>query len=97
MGNLVLQATPALPEWQGEVLAQSYRQGLRTAPVRGRVRLERRAVKVACVVLRGLGGCEPTWLPGGYGISGMGGSADPWAKGGDERSKANCWTFGYRV
>jgi len=28
------------------------------------VRLERRAVKVACVVLRGLGGCEPTWLPG---------------------------------
>ena len=29
------------------------------------VRLERRAVKVACVVLRGLGGCEPTWLPGG--------------------------------
>jgi mRNA-degrading endonuclease YafQ of YafQ-DinJ toxin-antitoxin module len=21
-------------------------------------------VKVACVVLRGLGGCEPTWLPG---------------------------------
>ena len=29
------------------------------------VRLERRAVKVACVVLRGLGGCEPTWIPGG--------------------------------
>ena len=26
--------------------------------------LERRAVKVACVVLRGLGGREPTWLPG---------------------------------
>jgi hypothetical protein len=28
------------------------------------VRLERSAVQVAGVVLRGLGGCAPTWLPG---------------------------------
>ncbi len=35
MGNLVLQATPALAEWQGEVPAQSYRHGLMTAPFGG--------------------------------------------------------------
>ena len=29
------------------------------------VMLERSAGKLARSVLRGLGGCEPTWLPGG--------------------------------
>jgi len=43
-----------------ELSSRSYDRALSGACVR----LERRAVKVACVVLRGLGGREPTWLPG---------------------------------
>jgi hypothetical protein len=63
MGRLERQASSGLAT--GTVPAQSYRHGLNDRALSGAcVRLERRAVKVACVVLRGLGGCEPTWLPG---------------------------------
>ncbi len=66
MSNLVLPSDPC-PSGMArggpcaELSSRSYDRALDGACVR----LERRAVKVAGVVLRGLGGCEPTWLPGG--------------------------------
>jgi hypothetical protein len=64
MGRLERQASSGLAT--GTVPAQSYRHGLNDRALSGAcVRLERRAVKVACVVLRGLGEGDLAWLPGG--------------------------------